>query len=363
MIAFASRLAAGMAIALLLQGLAAVSAAAQRASAADTARYLAGMPVSKSSPLTDWTGEEAWRQHAGALDGAFQRLEQAQLAPIRAWTDRTIPVQRPTLLYLFSGPDYLYANAFFPAAQTYVMAGLEPVGPVPEVTAANRGSLGRLRNAIGSVLSMSFFRTNSMRSDLQTGTFNGTLPVIYLFLARAGRTVEETTLVRLSATGTIVPESDATARNQPLGARVTFSGSDGVKRELYYFQVDVSNSGPHLEAFMTFCRGLGSADAFLKSASYLLHSDSFSRVRGLLLEAQLILQDDSGIPLRAFRDDEWQLYPFGRYVGPIGLFANRYQSSLAELFRSEDAEPIAFGVGYRFRRNESNLLLAVKRPM
>ena len=37
---------------------------------------------------------------------------------------------RPVLFYFFSGPDFLYANAFFPAANTYVLAGLEPVGHI-----------------------------------------------------------------------------------------------------------------------------------------------------------------------------------------------------------------------------------------
>jgi hypothetical protein len=57
-----------------------------------------------------------------------------------------------------------------------------------------------------------------------------------------------------------------------------------------------------------------------------------------------VIQDDS--------------FPFGRYLGPIGEFPGRYQQSYAELFRR--AEPINFGIGYRWRTNESNLLLSVK---
>ena len=35
------------------------------------------------------------------------------------------------MFYMFSGPDFLYANAFFPNASTYILCGIEPVGPVP----------------------------------------------------------------------------------------------------------------------------------------------------------------------------------------------------------------------------------------
>jgi len=51
---------------------------------------------------------------------------------------------------------------------------------------------------------------------------------------------------------------------------------------------------------------------------------------------------------------------FGHYSGPIGLFANRYQSKLAQLFEQGHVEPIEFGIGYRWRPQTSNLMLAVK---
>ena len=37
------------------------------------------------------------------------------------------------MLYMFSGPDFLYATSFFPNAATYVLAGLEPVGQIPDL--------------------------------------------------------------------------------------------------------------------------------------------------------------------------------------------------------------------------------------
>ena len=35
---------------------------------------------------------------------------------------------------MFSGPDFLYATSFFPNASTYVLAGLEPTGDIPQLT-------------------------------------------------------------------------------------------------------------------------------------------------------------------------------------------------------------------------------------
>ena len=90
-----------------------------------------------------------------------------------------------------------------------------------------------------------------------------------------------------------------------------------------------------------------------------MHSGNFSQVRDFLLaNSAVLLQDDSGIPLGFFDSKKWQFYPFGRYMAPIAEFPGNYQADYAELFKK--SRPIDFGIGYRWRSNESNLLLTVK---
>ena len=78
----------------------------------------------------------------------------------------------------------------------------------------------------------------------------------------------------------------------------------------------------------------------------------------LLANSATIIQDDSGIPLGDYNSKKWHFFPFGHYAGPIGEFPGRYQQSYAELFRR--AQPMDFGIGYRWRTHDSNLLLSVK---
>ena len=40
------------------------------------------------------------------------------------------------MFYMFSGPDFLYADAFYSKATTYVLSALEPVGVPAEHPAA-----------------------------------------------------------------------------------------------------------------------------------------------------------------------------------------------------------------------------------
>lgn len=334
------------------------------ATANDTARYLAGMSLPESSPLTPLTKQAGWQRHAKRFDSAWAGLEQSQLSKIRTWSGAHIPDRQPVLYYMFSGPDFLYADAFFPDASTYILSGLEPVGPVPDVEGLSQRALasevGRLQHSLNSVLSFSFFITKKMKHELRGGRLTGTLPILYVFLARAGKTVDEVSLVTLDDDGKVQPY-DAKARTAAQGAKIVFSGSDGKQRTLYYFSTDVSNGGFERSGFGAFCAKLGRGDALLKSASYLMHSGAFTKVRDFVLEhANAVVQDDSGIPLRAFERDAWRLYPFGNYLGPISIFPGRYQRDLSSLYRKEHAGPLDFGIGYRWRPHRSNLLLAIK---
>ena len=306
--------------------------------------------------------DRAWQQHASAFDGAFGGLEKSQLARIRAWSASHLAAPPPTMLYMFSGPDFLYANAFYPKAKTYVLSALEPVGAVPDLTTLRgsvAGELGQLRGSLSSILAHSFFITKRMRSELGGGRVNGTLPILYVFLARSGHDIRAVTPVKLDSDGKVQPDGEA-GRSAAPGVKIEFAGSDGEARTLYYFSTDLSNGGVKSSGFLKFCETLGPAGSFVKSASYLLHSGNFSTVRDFLLaHSATMVQDDSGIPLAYYDPKKWELQPFGRYLGPIGIFPGAYQREYAELFRK--ARPIDFGIGYRWRPNESNVLLAVKR--
>jgi hypothetical protein len=337
--------------------------AAETATVDDTARFLAGLPPSEGSPLAPLTKDPSWQRHARFFDSAFATLEQRQLSKIRAWADTNLAAPKPTMFYMFSGPDFLYANAFYSKASTYVMAALEPPGAVPDLARMPRGSvnaaLGNIEHSLSTIMNFSFFITKHMRVDLHSGEISGALPLLFVFMERSGESIHEVTPITLDEEGKVHPASEAARSNAPRGVRITFRGKDGVEKTLYYFSTDLSNTGVKTSGFLKFCGTLAPGNSLIKSASYLLHSGSFSTVRDFLLaNSATIIQDDSGIPLGDYSARQWRFFPFGRYAGPISEFPGRYQQSYAELFRR--AQPIDFGIGYRWRRAESNLLLSVR---
>lgn len=346
--------------------LAAVAGApAQTATVDDTAKFLAGIMPSADSPLQPLTSDPAWQRHAKFFDNAFGKLEQRQLSRIRAWADANLAAPKPTMFYMFSGPDFLYANAFHSKASTYVLSALEPVGSVPDLTRLSRGGIAsalyKVERSLGSVLSFSFFITKQMKTDLHAGQISGTLPILYVFLARSGMTVKSVSLVSLDDKGAAYSAGENPGSNAVRGVRVIFADPEGQEKTLYYFSTDLSNSGVRASGFLKFCETLAPANSLIKSASYLLHSGNFTTVRNFLLNnSATIIQDDSGVPLAYYSTKKWRLFPFGRYLGPIDEFPGRYQESYAALFRHP--QPIDFGIGYRWRTPETNVLLAVRLP-
>jgi hypothetical protein len=328
----------------------------------DVARFLAGLEPSAGSALAPLARDPAWRQHAKSLDAAWSRLEETRLTKIRAWSAANLTTPQPTVLYMFSGPDYLYLDAFFTDRTTYIMSGLEPIGAIPSITSVPRralsGALGGLRASVGTALNYSFFITAQMQRSLQTSKLNGVLPVIYLFLARSGKTIQDVSLFAVDKDGAVAA---AGTKDATQGVKIVFTGREGKVQTIYYFQTDLSDGGVRRSGFLKFCEQFGKADVFIKSASYLLHNNNFAVVRAFLLErGATVVQDDTGIPVRYFKTTDWQLQPFGRYLGPIAVFPGMFQKGLSDVFRKSNPPRLEFGVGYRWRPQESNLLLAVR---
>jgi hypothetical protein len=311
----------------------------------DTARFLAGLPVSGGLEPLAKTG--TWQSHATAIDHAWAKKESQQLGPIRGWMNSHAGAAHrssATMYYMFSGPDALYANTFFPNANTYILAGLEPVGQVPDLSKMTpevlRGELSALRGSMSTMLSFHYFITKDMRTELQRGQLGGTLPILYVFLSRLGNTILDTTFVNSPAPG----------------VKITFT-KGGATQTLYYFKTDVSGSGG---GFLKWCAAQGPGNSLLKAASYLMHGDGFTGVRNFLLNnSRVIVQDDSGIPLRAFGKG-WTVNYYGRYIPHAEMFGKFHQADLAALYDQNPPPELGFAFGYHWQKERGILMLATK---
>jgi hypothetical protein len=345
----------------------AVAQTSRFATATDVARYLAGMPVSQGSPLEAYTRDPQWIAHSNAMNTSFAALDQRQINNIRIWrTEALVPVTqsgRPCL-YLFGGPDFLYANAFFPDASAYVLQGLESIESIPDLLAlpieALDGTLQNIEISLNPVLNFSYFETKDMRANFSRSQLRGVLPVIFVFIARAGLEIAKVDYISLDSSGRIQEGFRGGVR----GARLSLiEPGSGAQKTLYYLSSDLSDSFLRTNpAVLRFCERLGPTNSFVKAASYLMHQNGFNSVRTLLLQVSAsLLEDDSGLPIRYFTSDRWTLRVFGAYPGPIDLFKNYYQTDLRQFYETSNPKPLTFGFGYQINSRTTTLILGVRK--
>jgi hypothetical protein len=335
----------------------------------DIARFLAGMPVPSESPLAPLTRDPAWQEHSTFFENEFSKLNLRQLQKLHAWEHTYLPEATqpiPVAFYMFSGPDFLYVDQFFPRASVYVLCGKESMGPPPDpLRIANlSGALGNLENAMKSSLETTYFITKDMKIDLQQQNLNGVLPILYAFIARADKSITSVMFGSLSSGGAFQESAPGKKGGNISGVRINYTDNQsGNAQTLYYFTTDISDGGIKSNpGFLRFCEHFSTGSSFLKSSSYLMFEEGFATIRNFILaHSSRIVQDDSGIPLAYFSPDKWSLRLFGSYLGPIELFKQHYQPKLQELFAQSNPPPLDFGFGYRWNYKEANLMVATRK--
>jgi len=331
----------------------------------DVAHFLAGMPVPETSLLAPLTHNPAWQEHAAFFEQQFAKLNLRQLQKLHAWQETYLPesVQPiPVAFYMFSGPDFLYVDQFFPKASVYVLCGKEALGPPPDPSRIGNlsGALGNLENALKSSLNTTYFITKDMKIDLHEQNLNGVLTILYTFIASADKSITTVTFGSLSSGGAF----QESARGGTAGVRIRYTDNQsGDSQTVYYFNTDISDGGiKAAPGFLKFCQRLGVGSSFLKSSSYLMFENGFTTIRNFILEhSRIIVQDDAGIPLAYIDPGKWNLRFFGVYLGPINLFKQHYQPRLQQLFAQSNPPPLEFGFGYRWNYKEANVIVATRK--
>ncbi len=336
----------------------------QASSLNDTARFLAGLPASGGDTLANLRSSGNWANHQAKLDSLWATFDSRHEAPIRNWAASQIGdlQQANALFYPFSGPDFLFANAFFPRTDTFVLCGLEPCEPLPPLSQMSEGEvasgLAGLQTSISTVMQFSFFITKDMRRDLVNTRFRGVLPVILTFMARTGHRIDSIDLVRLDGTGN--PVLVAANSSSAPGLLIRGRAPNGASRRVFYFKQDLSDGGMSPGGpFARFVSALGRPPAFVKSASYLMHESGFGAVRNFLLNnCRGIVQDPSGVPYQSLLSAGWGVRLYGNYHGTLDMFNSHQQPDLIDAYRAGRGQAIDFGVGYMYNPNDTCLMVA-----
>ena len=330
----------------------------------DIARWLAGL-APESPALRSFALVPAWKDHARELNKAWTESETDRLAKVRQWAPaalgQTCTGDSP-VFYFFSGADFLYPNALFPNARTYVMCAREPVGSQPDPTRIDAAelpaALTTFRKSLSALLDFSYFVTTDLRRDVDQRHIPGILPVLELIIARNGGRVIEVLPVHCNAGGTL--SQGAAAKGGSPGVRIRFRRGEQAEQTLYYFYGDISNAGLKTHGgVLKFCESLGRGRSLLKAASFLPHEGGFTRINDwILAHSSAVVQDTSGIPFRSFPRGQWTLRFWGRNAEPIELFQKYAEPELQAAVDASASLRIPFGFGYQYEPAKALLILA-----
>ncbi len=328
------------------------------------------------SPAAAWQDEAYWKGFADVAGKDWRGFDTTVLEPMRAWAKVELREARratEVLLYPFGGPDFVTSYSLFPEARETVLMGLEPVGNLPDLdrctTSWRESFFADLGELVSGFLRRGYFITRDMNDIYSRGRVDGALPVIAFFLARGGYAVVDVRRLTPNAVGDWIEtpyEKMVTRPHRPYGVKILYlKPGDSAAQTVYYFSCDVANQA--FEPGSPLYRFLGPFErmtTFVKSGSYLLHWNDFSTMRRFILDRSLfVLEDDTAVPLRFFRDGGWQVRLFGRYATPVKDFTNVEQPDLRKAYEdgSFPVAPLPFHFGYRWKTQIDNLLLA-KRP-
>jgi hypothetical protein len=342
----------------------------------DAARFLAGLPGREGSPYKTLEADPGWISYSKNINELWGLYENRRKPGMQKFQKAELvgpPVDGSPVWYPFSGADALTMMTYFPGHQTYVMAALEPPGMVPRPEDFPAGEFAHKLPGIGatleSLLSKSFFVTREMDRQLRGQVTDGITDPLLIQLARLNYRILSHTYVQVDESGKLVGRAldakrAAFGRNRGIALEIQRDGE--APALLCYVSLNLDNN--HMKdnpGFAAYIASLGKPSTMLKATSYMLHSNTFSIIRDMILtRSGLIVQDDSGIPWRFFQTPEWQVQLYGDYVKPFGKdFAFRAQADLREAYETQRSQvkPIEFRMGYGAGRVTSNLQVARRR--
>ena len=325
--------------------------------------------------LKGFLDSAAWKDNARFIDSAWRRLEKGRLAKMRDWKDKefsAINKNSNTLFYPFSGPDFLTAYTFFPEADKYILVGLENIGKLPEVSKLRRKDaedyVYGFRNSLNDIFNKSYFITKNMGRDFNYHNQYGTLSLMSFFIKRTGNEIANVKYVVKYNNDSIaeVPYEYNNKEYKPFGVRIDIV-SGGTPKSVYYFRYDLSNKKFNDTAvFYKYLAKITNVTTYIKSASYLLHNDFMSNMRGFILDkSNYVIEDDTGIPYKYFvAEEKWAVKLYGAYARPVSDFKwlNK-QQDLSDVFQRDSAsiQKLPFHLGYHWGSKKDVLIVATKK--
>jgi len=297
------------------------------------------------------------------LNANWNQTTQEKFIPIRKWCQEesidSLYSKPYGVFYPFSGPDFPFVNAFYPNGETYILAGLEEAGNENSLVFSKDPDYKNfIKNAERYFYfsnKLGFFRTIDMAKQFSE---KGVIDILAFYLNKSKCQIVTMKLMKWNGAS---EQPEKIGKNDKANVcYIEFLNKENKVSELYYFKKDLSDDGLKLDSLwlswvdkQMYNKNIVS---LTKSASYLMHSSQFSKVRNYIFEnSKVHIQDDTGIDFDYIVESKRNYKLFGKYTRTIPLFKNAFNQNLRNEYSSKIIKPLPFKIGYNAVYGESNL--------
>lgn len=275
------------------------------------------------------------------------------------------PENQTTCFYPFSGPDIINAYLLFPDAKEYILIGLERAGAIPDLKNIKpeefQNGIAALADGLQTFSKYNFYVTKDLESDIYKSKFHGLIPHLLMQMGILDLKPVSAHTVEFDKQG-YLQFSSLEPGETTRSVMFDVVNSMGIKKRIIYLQLDLSDPAlARNEKAVAWLQKQSHLSVVLKAASYLLHLKDFNMIRShILSNAEVIVQDDSGIPYHMLKE-KFQVALFGNYTGPNHVFPERNQPDLVKAFNTIPKKDLGFSFGYNHNDGSKNLMLAIKK--
>ncbi len=354
------------------------------------ALYIVGACGEGTSAEADAVPAALRTKHCALVDKTQSEYSARWITKARAFFTDAVPKDVPKrVVYPFAGGDLSTALTVFPDADEITTLSLEPAGD-PRTLALLQGSqlsaaMGKIESELRFLYRVNFSNTLNMIEAMR----GGRLPTQLIFglsaLKLHGYELVALRYFRLEDDGAIHYLDDADIAQAPdphqagtaerrnrvfSNAEVQFKKPGGriqVWRHIRANLGDVSmkSIGPGLKEDPRVLRHLeqkGPIAAMTKAASYLLSWNTFSLMRGYLLEHVVwMVSDATGIAPRWGKPAGFEYETYGMFEAPHIDAGNGIASDWRKEFAAEPKRSLGFRFGYYDKKLRNHLVIMHKK--
>lgn len=341
----------------------------------DVARVISGVPIEGTdSVLLSIQASDYYKEYQSFTDETFDKVRSTMLEPVAKWTKEQEvgdDSKNLTCFYPFSGPDFMFANAFYPTARNYVLLGLERRGTSPQFEdmsdAERKKYFQGLKHSMKYINTRGYFVTQHMGSDFSRTHLNGITHMVLYMMVQTGHKIVaiEDGWINKEGKLTRIDEHANSPEDAVRVKCIDFTGAEQKElRTLYFFNQNIQDKAveDHME-MAEFIKSFPNRASYLKAAQCAAFNPDFTVVRELILGSQTIIQDDSGIPYKLLSDStKYDTKLYGTYTNVISDLSWCLQRDLKkDVVEKGDNSDLPFKISYNGNYGKGVIIFSKKK--